>query len=216
MKTKIILVAIASLILVGCATPDVSKDFSLSSDSKTGLLIGSVKFQGPISGYRVYFKGLNNNEKGYFEAIGTDPISFLHPRYDFPDVGGKIQVTELIPGEYEINSWSVDAGATHLSQTQPFSIKFKIEPGKATYIGSFMFTATRSLVDIVTGVKVDFSDAFDEDVQVLHRLYPNLAMTDIYRGVEPGLKKENIGGASSLYIDLAAILLPARTAPGSR
>jgi hypothetical protein len=208
-----ILIAVMGWVVAGCATPDVPKNFSLSPDSKTGLLIGSVKYRGPVAGYRVYFKGVSGEEKGYFETGSNDIVSFLHSRYDFPDVGGKLQVTELIPGEYEINRWSVEGGATHLNQTRPFSIKFKIEPGKATYIGSFMFTATRSLVNVVTGVKVDFADAFDEDVKVLRRLYPNLAMTDVYRGVEPGLKKEDIGGASSMYVDMAAILLPALTAP---
>ncbi len=218
MKTKIILVAIISLILVGCATPDVPKDFSLSPDSKSGLLIGSVKFRGHYSAYKVYFKGLSNEEKGYFEAGGNDVFAdyFFTRGSDFHEPEGKLQVTELTPGEYEINSWRIQSGVAHLSQTQPFSIKFKIEPGKATYIGSFIFTVTDTTMAVVTGVKVDFVDAFDEDVKVLPRLFPNLAMTDIYRGVEPGLKKENIGGASSLYVDLAALLLPALTAPGPR
>ncbi|WP_372522184.1 hypothetical protein [Sulfuricaulis sp.] len=218
MKTRIIVVAVVSLILVGCATPDVSKDFSLSPDSKTGLLIGSVKFHGRYSAYRVYFKGLDNKDKGYFEAGGNDAFAsyFFTRGSDFHDPEGKLQVTELTPGEYEINSWGVQSGVAHLSQTQPFSIKFKIKPGKATYIGSFIFTVTNSTMAVVTGTKVDFVDAFDEDVKVLPRLFPNLSMTDIYRGVEPGFKKENIGGASSLYVDLAALLLPARAAPVSR
>jgi hypothetical protein len=213
MKTKIIQFVVISWVLASCATKDVSNDFSLSPDSKTGLLIGSLKYNGFVSGYRVFFKGLNNDEKGYFEAGSSDLVSFITTRYDFPDLGGKLQVTELTPGEYEINSWGVKSGVAYVSQTQPFSIKFKIEPGKATYIGSFMFTGTKSLGNTVTGVKVDFADAFDEDVKVLRRLYPNIAMTDIYKGVEPGLKKENIGGASSVYIDLAPLLMPVRPLP---
>jgi hypothetical protein len=216
MKPRIILVTIISLILVGCATPDVSKDFSLSPDSKTGLLIGSVKYRGPVAGYRVYFKGLSNNASGFFRAGSDDIVSALATRYDFPDIGGKLQVTELPPGDYEINRWSAGGGIVHINQTQTFSIKFKIEAGKATYIGSFIFTVLDKTLNVPSDIKVDFVDTFDEDIKVLRRLYPNLAMTDIYRGVEPGLKKENIGGASSLYVDLAAILLPARTAPGPR
>ncbi|MBI3546500.1 MAG: hypothetical protein HY081_07915 [Gammaproteobacteria bacterium] len=204
---KNLIVGVISCILVGCATKDVSSDFSLSADSKTGLLIGSLKYTGHVSGYRVYFKGLSNAEKGYFEA-GSSNLSFFSTRYDFPDLGGKLQVTELTPGDYEINAWGVQSGVAHVSQTQPFSIKFKIEAGKATYIGSFLFTETRSLGATVTGVKVDFSDAFDEDVKVLRRLYPKLVLTDVYRGVEPHLKKENIGGASSVYINIAPLLLP--------
>ncbi|BAV34186.1 hypothetical protein SCL_1895 [Sulfuricaulis limicola] len=208
MKSNIMLVAAICLILVGCATSDVSKDFSLSPDSKSGLLIGSVKYLGPVSGYRVYFKGLNNNEKGYFEAGSSNAVSLFSTRYDFPDVGGKLQVTELIPGNYEIYGWAVQSGVAHLSQTTPFSIKFKIEPGKATYIGSFIFTVTNKLAATVTATKVDFADAFDEDIKVLHRLYPKLAMADIYRGVDLGLRKEDIGGASSVYFNLAPFFIP--------
>ena len=209
MKTKLILVAIISLILVGCATSDVPKDFSLSPDSKSGVLIASLKYDGPVAGYKVYYKGLNNDQTGYFEAGSSkDPLGLFGMRHDFPDFGGKLQVTVLPPGDYEIDRWRVDGGMAHISHATPFIIKFKIEPGKATYIGSFMFTVTNKFVDIVTATKVDFSDEFDEDVKVLRRLYPSLATIDIYRGVEPGLKKENIGGAGTAYFDLAPLLLP--------
>jgi len=209
MKIKIILIAAVSWLLAGCATPDVPKDFSLAPDSKSGLLIGSVKFRGPVAGYRVYFKGLSNNVSGFFRAGSDDIVSALNTRYDFPDIDGKLQVTELPPGDYEINRWSAGGGMTHINQTQPFSIKFKIEAGKATYIGSFIFTVTDKTLNVPSAVEVDFVDAFDEDIGVLRQLYPNLSMADIYRGVKPGLKKEYVGGASSLYIDIEPFLLPA-------
>ncbi len=98
----------------------------------------------------------------------------------------------------------------HIDQTQPFSIKFKIEAGKATYIGSFMFTVTDKTINVPSGIKVDFVDTFDEDIKVLRRLYPNLAMTDIYMGIEPGSKKENVGGASNFRIDSMPVFMPLR------
>ena len=208
MKKKILLIAVVSLIFGGCATPNVSNDFSLSPDSKSGLLVGSLKYRGLLSGYRVYFKGLNNEERGYFEAGAGVMLLPIPPKSDFVNEKGKLQITELTPGEYEINGWGVQSGVAHISQTQPFSIKFKIESGKATYIGSFIFTVTNSVGLTVTGVKVDFVDSLEEDIKVLRRLYPNLAMTGVYRGLEPGLKRENIGGASSLYVDIAPLLLP--------
>lgn len=130
---------------------------------------------------------------------------------DFQGVNGKLQVTELPSGKYEISRWGVTSGYVHLSQTQPFSIKFKIEPGKATYIGSFIFSVTKTLGLTVTGVKVDFQDKYAEDVAVLRKKYPNLERTDIYMGLESNLLKNDIGGESSTYWDMPAVFIPVGT-----
>lgn len=208
MKLKILLIVTIIWGLVGCAASNVSKDFSLSSNSQFGLLVGSLKYRGTLSGYKVYYKGLSNDEKGFFEVGKGMMLIPIPPKSDFPNQKGKLQVTELPPGEYEITRWGVSSGVAEVSHAQPFRIKFKIEPGKATYIGSFVFTVTNQMGLTVTGAKVDFIDAFEEDSEVLRRLYPKLAMTDFYRGLEPGLKQESIGGDSSVYFNMPIVLNP--------
>ena len=210
MILKILALCVSILILSGCAIPtaSVGKSYSLDSNSPNGVLVGSVKYRGHLSGYKVYFRGLNNNESGYFEAGKGVMLIPSPPKSDFRGLSGKLQVTELPPGEYEISRWGVTSGYAHLSQTQPFSIKFKIEPGKATYIGSFMFSVTKTMGLTVTGVRVDFQEKYSEDVAVLRQKYPNLEQTDIYMGLERNFHKNDVGGQSSVYFDMPPVFIP--------
>lgn len=196
--------------LWGCATPtaNVDKSYTLDSKSSNGLLVGSIKYRGLLSGYKVYFQGLDNNISGYFEAGKGIMLIPLPPKNDFRGINGKLQVTELPPGNYEISRWGVTSGYAHLSQTQSFSIKFKIEPGKAAYIGSFLFSVTKTFGLTVTGVKVDFQDKYAEDVVVLRQKYPNLKHTDIYMGLESDFLKNDIGGESSTHWDMPPVFIP--------
>lgn len=132
----------------------------------------------------------------------------IFPTNDFDNIKGKLHVIELPPGEYEIANWGVTSGFANLNQTRPFSVKFKIQPGKATYIGSFIFTVTDSMGLTVTGVRVDYEDRFDEDLLVLREKYPYLIDSDIFMGLEQGLVKKDIGGSSSVVLDTPPILIP--------
>lgn len=207
---KTLLFGVLILILSACAGPtaSVKESYFLDSKSNNGLLVGSIKYRGLLSGYKVYFKGIKNNQSGYFEAGKGILLIPILPKSDFRNINGKLQVTELPPGEYEISHWGVASGYAHLKPTQPFSIKFKIEPGKATYIGSFVFTVTKKMGLTVTGVSVDFQEMYSEDVEVLRQKYPNLAETDIYLGLESGFHENDIGGRSSTSWDMPPILIP--------
>lgn len=49
---------------------------------------------------------------------------------------GRVFVRRLPPGEYEIDDFRF-AGTRRFSSRRPFSIRFTIRPGQATYIGNF-------------------------------------------------------------------------------
>lgn len=196
--------------LAGCAGPtaNVDSNYVITPDASTGLLVGSVEYRGPLSGYKVYYRGLDNAQQGYFEAGVGMMIIPIPPKSDFQDKKGTLQVVELPAGNYEIGNWSVKSGYATISQTQPFSIRFVIEPGKATYIGSFVFTATSTLGLTVTGVQVDFTEAFASDSAVLRERYPTLADTDIFMGVERDFVKKDVGGQGSLGWKILPLFMP--------
>lgn len=207
---RALLAGLLACMLSACATPtaSVSKSYSLESNSKNGVLVGSVKYRGPLSGYQVYYRGLDNNKSGYFEAGKGIMLVPIPPRSDFSNIKGKLQVAELPPGEYEISRWSVTSGYAHLSQTQPFSIRFKIEPGKATYIGSFVFSVTDTMGLTVTGVRVDFQEMYSDDIAVLNIKYPNLNKTEVFMGLESNLVKKDVGGVSAARFDMPPVFIP--------
>jgi len=209
MKYKFALLLSLAWLLSACASPtaSVSKSYTLNSESENGLLVGSVKYRGLLSGYKVYFRGLNNNQSGYFEAGKGMMLIPIPPSSDFENAKGKLQVTELPAGEYIISQWGVTSGYANLSQTQPFTIKFKIESGKATYIGSFIFSVTNTMGLTVTGVRADFEDKYSEDIPVLRQKYPNLKDIPVFMGLEPQLVKKDIGGSSSTRWDMPPVFI---------
>lgn len=206
-----VLITLFAVFLASCVSPtaSVKKSYALDKTSEKGLLVGSVKYSGLLSGYKVYFRGLGNNESGYFEAGKGMMLIPVLPASDFESIKGKLQVVELPEGEYEISRWGVTSGYANLSQTQPFSIKFKIEPGKATYIGSFLFSVTNTMGLTVTGVRVNFEDRYSEDIAALNGKYPNLNETKVYMGLEPNTNKQDLGGSSSTRWDMPPVFIPA-------
>jgi len=211
MNYKIILLIGTLVILQGCTTtmPSVPSTYTLSPNSENGLVVSAVKYRGLLSGYHVYFRGKGNDKISSFEAGAGSMLIPIPPKSDFQYAKGKLTVAELPAGEYEIFGWSVQSGYANLEQTQPFSIQFRIEAGKATYIGAFVFNVTNTMGLTVTGVRVDFTDMFGEDIQVLKNLYQNLVDTEIYMGLESGLVKNDIGGQSSLYWNMPPIFVRA-------
>ncbi|WP_075187549.1 hypothetical protein [Teredinibacter haidensis] len=207
---KFIIVGLIVLSLTACVSPtaNISKSYSLDSNSQNGLLVGSVKYRGLLSGYRIYFRGIDNEQSGYFEAGVGIMLIPIPPSSDFKYTKGNLQVAELPAGKYEISRWGVKSGYVSLSQTQPFAINFEIKPGKATYIGSFIFTVTSSIGLTVTGVKVDFEEKYSQDIAVLREKYPNLGSTEIFMGLEPEFTKNDVGGTSSARWEMPPVFIP--------
>ncbi|WGO99128.1 hypothetical protein QFX18_03515 [Saccharophagus degradans] len=207
---KIIMCLILMFVVTGCATVNraVDTNYSLSSKGGTGLLIASVKYRGPVSGYKVYYKSVDENTNGSLEAGAGVMLIPILPKSDFSTVNGKLEVQELPAGEYEINSWRVVGGYVNVVPATPFSIKFKIEPGKATYIGSFIFDVKYTMGLSVIGVKLTHKDSYLEDTNVLFVKYPNLNESNINMGLEVNSITENLGAGNSTSIDIPPVISP--------
>jgi hypothetical protein len=210
MITRGFLTGVFALLLSACMgpAPNVSDSFKLDDASERGVMVGSVKYKGGLSGYRVFFRGLDNETKGYLEAGKGLTLLPVSPRGDFSTIKGDLYATELPAGEYEAWRWGVDSGMAHTASARPFSIKFNIRPGAVTYIGSFIFTVTKKLGLTVTGVKVSYEERFAEDIAILRRDYPNLAGEQIYLGLERGLVKTGLGGEGSTSWTMMPVMVP--------
>lgn len=69
------------------------------------------------------------------------------PKGDYGEIGlrGDLFVIELPEGEYEVYSWEVGSGVANVRPTQPVSVKYKVERGKAIYAGNYNFVQTDSM-----------------------------------------------------------------------
>ena len=211
MITRVVWTCFFALALSACVgpVPNVSESFKLDDASEQGVMVGSVKYKGAVSGYKVYFRGLDNETTGYLEAGKGLMLLPIPPRGDFSTIKGELYATELPAGEYEAWQWDVHSGAARTASTRPFSIKFNVRPGEITYIGSFIFTVTKQLGLTVTGVSVDYEERFAEDIAILRRDYPNLVGEQIYLGLERGLVKTDLGGSGSTRWTMMPVMVPA-------
>jgi len=66
---------------------------------------------------------------------GFSRLRVSNAEYDGRETG-RVFIRRLPPGEYEIDDFRF-AGTRRFSSRQPFSIRFTIRPGQATYIGNF-------------------------------------------------------------------------------
>ncbi|WP_369960036.1 hypothetical protein [Pseudomonas benzenivorans] len=201
------IVVFGILLLCGCATSNVSKDYALKEDGDVGLVIGSITYDGAYSGYAVSYHRVPSGGAGYFQSGLSNVVIPYFPVGEFESMGlsGNLVATELPAGDYVIDAWSVGSGAAAVRPTKPFSISFRVAPGKATYIGNFHFTQLSNMGLTVTGAKVDYSDKLERDSAVLKAHYSNLSSVSIASAVKPELYVTGLGGNYRTTIN---ILIP--------
>ena len=173
-------------------------------------MLVSIRYIGKYSGYAVSFSNASKTENRtiqFGEGMALIPIP---SKGDYSELGKKAELfaIELPHGDYQIDGWNVYSGYATISPAAPISIKFKIEPGQATYLGQFNFVQTDGLGLTVTGVRVDYLDNFQEDISVMAKNYPNLRKENILMGIVQNTTVEGIGGNSGTSWDIPIVVLP--------
>ena len=171
---------ILSLILSACATSSLPEHYALNPRSGKGLVVGSITYAGKYAGYAVLYHQRLDGPEGLFES-------------------GRAQV--LLPyfpaGEYEITSWRVGSGGAKVTPTEPFSIWFRVLPGKAVNRKGSM----------VTAVTADYRDMQDRDVAALRHKYPQLSSAPVDRGMDVGPDIRKLGGQYQTSIKIAVPII---------
>jgi hypothetical protein len=190
--------------LSACATSNVSKNYVIKTDSNTGIVTGSITYDGSYSGYAVIYRKVPSGKTGHFQSGESQVIIPYFPAGEFKPMGikGNLIAAELPAGDYEINSWSVGSGPAAVTPTTPFTISFRVIPGKATYIGNFHFTQLSSAGLTVTGAKVDYRNMQERDSSVLAKNYKNLASVPTVSALEKDTNINKLGGNYSTKITL--------------
>ena len=111
-----------------------------------GYLVYSVSTLGrPMTFSFLYEKVSKDNGPGWHDDLSCDCVAIhIWRGEDYPKemdyIGhesGFVIIKKLPPGQYEIYNYEIRGTPMTWSSKTPFSIPFKIESGKATYIGNF-------------------------------------------------------------------------------
>ena len=123
------LLLVSIILMASCARFNVKPDYVLDTSSGKGLLVASVSYTGAYNFFWQY-RGINNPNKGDVTAWT------LQNPLDWHDPPGRLAFIEIPAGEYEFYKWILFLTGTKKIYSQPFSVKFQILPGKATYLGN--------------------------------------------------------------------------------
>lgn len=193
---KFLLLAALVCLLGACATPNIGKDYVLDEKSGKGVVVGSITYAGGYSGYRVSYRQMPNGPRGFFETGKGVVLIPYFPKGDFEDqeLKGNLFVAELPPGEYEMFTWTISSGPATVTASVPFSVSFRVEPGKAVYLGNFEFTQTASFGLTVTGAALTYRESAERDMAVFRRKYPRLSEVPVSSSIERGAIYYQLGG----------------------
>ena len=182
-------------VLVGCATPNVGRDFTLKPDSKSGLATGSITRtvsdagEKGMTAYTAYamlqFRAVGGGTSGKLES-GSPSLGKLYSS-ELEGVEGHTFAVELPAGQYEFYTWSLNTGGLTVSPKQEMSIPFEVSSGKATYIGDIGF-------DVIFGkalfgnaafsdVSIKVKDSSIRDIPYLSKMFPKLNADDIQKRI---------------------------------
>ena len=130
------ILAVISLILLGSCghLAKLPENYAIDPKSPNGVVIVSLTFQG---GLQFQSFTLEYREVGGGETQSMHSASILAaPDLDSDGRKGWLFPRELPPGEYEFYKWRGTTGNMSYWSPREFSHRFKITPGRATYIGS--------------------------------------------------------------------------------
>jgi hypothetical protein len=200
--------------LVACAAPNIDAKHDVRGASSTGVVSGSITYNGPYGAYRLELVSQASGEVFRIEHGRSQGLPFglggekVHP--GLRRLGSPFAVA-LPTGRYEIKSWHLLSGAALVSSTAPTGVVFQVDAGQAIYLGNFNFVETSRIVRLISGAKVTMSDQAARDLPVIRSDFPALAEVPITQTLNPEARIDNLGGASDARVSITVpLFIPVR------
>jgi hypothetical protein len=201
------IVLVLTVTLGGCATPNISNDFDVSQAERSGVVSGTITYQGVYGGYTIHVSSIDGKSR-YRLAHGTSQIinpldAFVDEAID-PLLGkmGSAFVVEMPAGEYRIYGWQIGVGAMDVYSSSAIDIRFKVEPKKAIYLGNFDFVVTETFMNNPSRAQVTLSDQYERDLEVIRNTAPSLTDVQVTRAFEGPMDNNQIGGQGNAKLTI--------------
>lgn len=140
---RIALAAMGGLAVLGggCATPPPQ----YAGNDAGQMVIGiGARADSAFDEYSFYLRPINNRSADAVRRLLFSRSQFLNRHgatYDNPRESGAVLVTPLAPGQYELFDFEAYAhtggGVIKFRSVAPLSIPFRVETGRAVYLGNY-------------------------------------------------------------------------------
>lgn len=184
-----LILAVPIMILSACSTGNIDQDFRLEGN-EDGLVIVSLSRSGLRQFHMtLHLQGVDSHRSGYLEfKDSSDPMAWDSPcrvglspnLLGQKDCTGRLAVFEMPGGEYEFHRLRADAvfqGSRQWNITADFSAKFRVIPGRATYLGNLHFLFPdefNSAVGIDT-YRPLVRNMEERDIRLFEKHYPHIS-----------------------------------------
>jgi hypothetical protein len=188
--------------LASCAgTPT---DFKFDPARNTGLVVGSISYEGGLGRYVLVAKDKSTGAIVSFNFgctlvpcfTSTDDEKFS--KGEVPKQRGGGFAAEVPAGEYQIVAWQIVQGAKRSTSTSPIDIPLMVEKGKASYVGNLHFDAHWE--------NIQLRDKVQRDLPLLQAQYPVLEKTPLAYSIAAGTSIEKLGGSYQSRIKFPVII----------
>lgn len=187
--TKFLLIVLVMVTFAGCATSGLSSQEKFDEKSKQGIVFAAILYEGTYSANTIFVRSMDGRVRKtmrFGEAVLAWPVP---PDGDYVDHGfasfsrkGGLIAEEFPPGNYEVYAWIVSGSGPSVKSAEPFSIRFTVEPGVATYIGAYQFKHQRTAL-MVSGASMSVDDEFERDEQVFRKKFINMQPLSVKNGI---------------------------------
>ena len=146
--TSRLLAAISLIFLASCThTAKLPENYVIDTKSPNGVVIVSLTFEGGLQfqAFTLEYRQVGSGETGQMHSASM----LAAPDIETDGRRGWLFPRELPPGEYEFYKWRGMVGNMSYWSPREFSNRFKISPGRATYIGNLnVRTSTGKLYQV--------------------------------------------------------------------
>ncbi len=160
--------------LVGCETYKIAPETSRPDDANSGIVVVSLTKSGTDPWLVFYkYRQIGGEAEGFFTTYGYEDGVLTS---DFSEIPGNLIAKEIPAGEYEISTWYLTRWQKMRESEQPLGLRFRVEPGKITYIGELNLDTGKHDIQEAGNqvVKVSVLGAAERDIRYAQKLYPNI------------------------------------------
>lgn len=197
MKISYLLLPLLLLLTACNATSTDTALTTFTPQSKTGLAIGTITFEGdaPVNDiYRFLYTGVSGDKKFNKRNAGKILINARQNKTgfngDFNDKKTYLYVIEREPGSYVFTQYTYldHIGSNGMvSSSKPFAVPFEIKQGEITYLGEMSY---KDQAEPGTP-RIYVADYFSRDIAEFKKKYPAI---DWEKAVNKTVKTGNDGG----------------------